>query len=350
MIDGEIRDRPLRVLVTGGAGFIGSHVVDRHLAAGDEVVVIDDLSTGSRDNLPHDAGPRLTVFEGRVEAPGILDRAFDRIDLVYHLAAAVGVFEILRRPLDSLRTNLDASEAVFERASREGVRTIFTSTSEVYGKNGKAPLSETDDSIYGPTTAHRWLYAVSKATDEFLALAHHRERGFPVTIVRLFNTTGPRQTGAYGMVVPRFVGQAMRGEPLTVYGSGSQTRCFTNVRDVVECLVRLGRTDAAIGVVVNIGRPIEITMNDLAELVRTVVGSTSPIVHLPYDKAYAPGFEDMRRRVPDVRRLGELIGFVPDTPLEATIREIIAWTDAGDDTPPAAVGAALGASRVRIKG
>jgi UDP-glucose 4-epimerase len=344
----------MRVLITGGAGFIGSHLVDRYVGQGDEVIVIDDFSTGSRENLRHHTTPALTIVEGRVEETGVLDGAFVGIDLVYHLAAAVGVFEILRRPLDSLQTNLDASEAVFERASREGVRTIFTSTSEVYGKNGKAPLSETDDSIYGPTTAHRWLYAVSKATDEFLALAHHREHGFPVTIVRLFNTTGPRQTGAYGMVVPRFVGQAMRGEPLTVYGSGSQTRCFTNVRDVVESLVRLGDTDAAIGEVVNIGQPVEIAMNDLAELVRTVVGSESPIVHLPYDQAYAPGFEDMRRRVPDVRRLGELIGFVPNTPLEQTIREIIDSTEAegaGDAArAPAGVGAGTEARRGQVEG
>jgi UDP-glucose 4-epimerase len=325
----------MRVLVTGGAGFIGSHLVDRHLAVGDEVVVIDDFSTGSRQNLRHHDTSKLTVVEGRVEDPRVLDEAFIDIDLVYHLAAAVGVFEILRRPLDSLRTNLDASEAIFERATRSAVRTIFTSTSEVYGKNGKAPLAEGDDSIYGPTTAHRWLYAVSKSTDEFLALAHHRERGFPVTIVRLFNTTGPRQSGAYGMVMPRFVHQAMTGQPLTVYGTGMQTRCFTNVADVVESLVRLAGTPAAIGQVVNIGQPAEISMNDLAEQVRAVVGSTSEVVHVPYDEAYEPGFEDMRRRVPDVRKLQGLIGYVPATPLEVTIRQLLAALAAGQ---PAASG------------
>jgi UDP-glucose 4-epimerase len=313
----------MRVLVTGGAGFIGSHLVDRHLARGDEVVVVDDFSTGSRQNLRHHSGEALTVIEGRVEDPAVLDRAFNRIDRVYHLAAAVGVFEILRRPLDSLRTNLDSSEAIFERAARDGVRTIFTSTSEVYGKNGRKALSELDDSIYGPTTASRWLYAVSKATDEFLALAYHREHGLPVTIARLFNTTGPRQTGAYGMVVPRFVQQALGGQPLTVFGSGTQTRCFTNVADVVESLVRLAECPAAVGEVVNIGRSKEISINDLAVLVRDAAGSVSPVVHVAYATAYAPGFEDMRRRVPDVRRLRALTGYAPSTPTETTVAQII---------------------------
>ena len=314
----------MRVLITGGAGFIGSHLVDRHLAEGDEVVVIDDFSTGSRRNLAHLETPRLTVVPGKVEDPPVLEEAFVRIDLVYHLAAAVGVFEILRRPLECLQTNLDASEAIFERATRDGVRTVFTSTSEVYGKNGKASLKETDDSIYGPTTASRWLYAVSKATDEFLALANHRQYGFPVTIVRLFNTTGPRQTGAYGMVVPRFVKQALAGEPMTVFGDGRQTRCFTNVLDAVEGLVRIGRTPAAIGRVVNIGQPSEISILDLATRIRDLIGSASQIDLVPYSVAYEPGFEDMRRRVPDVSLLRELTGYAPDTPLETTILQIVA--------------------------
>ncbi len=314
----------MRVLITGGAGFIGSHLVDRYLGNGDEVVVVDDFSTGSRDNLAHHRTSSLTVVAGKAEDRAVLDEAFVGVDLVYHLAAAVGVFEILRRPLECLRTNLDATEAVFERATREGIRTIFTSTSEVYGKNGKAPLKETDDSIYGPTTASRWLYAVSKATDEFLALATHREYGFPVTIVRLFNTTGPRQTGAYGMVVPRLIQQALAGLPLTVYGDGRQTRCFTNVHDVVEALVRLSNTPAAIARVVNVGQPDEISIQELAERIRRITGSSSPIEHVPYGVAYEPGFEDMHRRVPDVGLLRELTGFVPETPLEATIEEIVA--------------------------
>jgi UDP-glucose 4-epimerase len=321
----------MRVLITGGAGFIGSHLVDHHVAAGDEVMVVDDFSTGSRHNLRHHHDHQLKVVEGRVEDPRVLDEAFREIDLVYHLAAAVGVFEILRRPLDALRTNLDATEAIFERAMREGVRTIFTSTSEVYGKNGQASLSEKDDSIYGPTTASRWLYAVSKATDEFLALAHNREHGFPVTIARLFNTTGPRQSGAYGMVVPRFVHQALNGEPLTVFGTGQQTRCFTHVADVVAALTGLAGCDQAIGEVVNVGRPNEISINDLAEMVVSITGSSSEIVHVPYDLAYEPGFEDMRRRVPDVTRLGELLGNIPETPLEVTIRTIVDWIQADHD-------------------
>lgn len=323
----------MRVLITGGAGFIGSYIVDRHLAEGDDVIVVDDFSTGSRRNLAHHATSRLSVVEGRVEDEAVLDRAFVDIDLVYHLAAAVGVFEILRRPLECLRTNLDATEAVFERASRARVRTIFTSTSEVYGKNGKAHLGETDDSIYGPTTAARWLYAVSKATDEFLALAYHREYEFPVSIVRLFNTTGARQTGAYGMVVPRLVQQALAGDTLTVFGDGTQTRSFTNVHDVVEAIVRIGRTPAAIGRVVNIGQPSEISILNLAQRVLEVTGSASPIELVPYAVAYEPGFEDMRRRVPDVTLLRELVGYVPETPIEATIRQIVESIQSGEATP-----------------
>jgi UDP-glucose 4-epimerase len=331
----------VRVLITGGAGFIGSHLVDRYIANGDEVIVLDDFSTGSHRNLAHHRTSNLTVVEGRAEDPAALAEAFVQVDLVYHLAAAVGVFEILRRPLECLRTNLDATEAVFERATREGVRTVFTSTSEVYGKNGKAKLSETDDSIYGPTTASRWLYAVSKSTDEFLALATHREYGFPVTIVRLFNTTGPRQTGAYGMVVPRLIQQALSGSPMTVFGDGGQTRCFTNVLDVVEALVRIANTPAAIGRVVNIGQPTEISIRDLAELIRRVTGSTSPIERVPYSVAYEPGFEDMRRRVPDVAVLRELTGYVPETPLETTIAQLIASLEA-ELTPALVPGSTTG--------
>jgi UDP-glucose 4-epimerase len=319
----------VRILVTGGAGFIGSHLVDHHLAEGHEVVIVDDFSTGSHDNIAHHGTERLRVVVGKVEDPAVLDDAFDRIDLVYHLAAAVGVFEILRRPLECLRTNLDATEAIFDRATQAGVRTVFTSTSEVYGKNGKANLTETDDSIYGPTTASRWLYAVSKATDEFLALANHRQYGFPVTIVRLFNTTGPRQTGAYGMVVPRFVQQALSGSPLTVFGDGTQTRSFTNVHDAVEALVRIGRTPEALGRVVNIGQPSEISILELARRIIDVTGSRSEIELVPYGVAYEPGFEDMRRRVPDVTLLRELIGYVPDTTIDVTIRQIVEAVEAG---------------------
>lgn len=313
----------MKVLVTGGAGFVGSHLVDAHLTAGDEVVVVDDLSTGRIENIAgHVSAGRVRFLQGKAEDPAVLEPAFDGVDLVYHLAAAVGVFQILQHPLASIRTNLDASSAVFERAAARGIRTVFTSTSEVYGKNVADALNEDDDTIYGSTKVHRWLYAVSKATDEFLALAHHQESGLPVTIVRLFNTTGPRQTGAYGMVVPRFVRQAIEGEPLTVYGDGGQLRCFTNVHDVVAVLMALSATPAAIGEVVNVGNPREISIGDLAALVCRIVGSKSTVELVDYESAYGKGFEDMRRRVPDVSRLRSLIGFVPTTPLEDTIAEI----------------------------
>ncbi|MGD0861187.1 MAG: NAD-dependent epimerase/dehydratase family protein [Candidatus Limnocylindrales bacterium] len=313
----------MRVLVTGGAGFVGSHLVDAHVARGDDVVVVDDLSTGRMENIAaHVAGGRIRFHQGKAEDSAVLGPAFEGVDLVYHLAAAVGVFQILQYPLASIRTNLEASSAVFERAAARSVRTVFTSTSEVYGKNVSDALKEDDDTIYGPTKVRRWLYAVSKATDEFLALAYHQELGLPVTVVRLFNTTGPRQTGAYGMVVPRFVRQAIEGQPLTVYGDGGQLRCFTNVHDVVAALMALAATPAAIGEVVNVGNPREISIRDLASLVCKIVGSNSPVQLIDYESAYGEGFEDMRRRVPDVSRLRSLIGFVPTTPLEETIEGI----------------------------
>ena len=313
----------MRVLITGGAGFIGSHLVDRYLADGHDVTVIDNFSTGSPANLG-DTRARLTVIDGAVEDRSVLEPALDGADLVFHLAAAVGVFRILKKPVEALHANLDGSRAVFELAAASGVRTVFSSTSEVYGKNESDALRESDDSIFGPTSVRRWLYAASKATDEFMALAYHHEHGLPVTVVRLFNTSGPRQSPAYGMVIPRFVSQALAGEPITVFGDGSQTRCFTNVFDVVECLERLARAPEAIGKVVNVGLPAEIAISELAELVRTVCGSDSPIENVPYRTAYGSGFEDMRRRVPDVRRLRELIGYVPSTPVEITVRQIAA--------------------------
>jgi UDP-glucose 4-epimerase len=315
----------MRVLITGGAGFIGSHLADAHVAAGDEVVVLDDLSTGRFENISeHVLAGRVEFHLAKAQDAVAVAAAFAGVDLVYHLAAAVGVFEILKHPLQSIRTNLDASSVVFERAAESGVRTIFTSTSEVYGKNGHGPLKETDDTIYGSTQVSRWLYAVTKATDEFLALAYHEERGLPATVVRLFNTTGPRQSGAYGMVVPRFVRQALEGRPITVFGDGRQLRCFTNVRDVVAALMGLAASPEAIGAVVNIGNPREISISDLAELVRGMVRSDSVIEFQAYECAYGCGFEDMRRRVPDVGRLKELVGFVPAEPLETTIEEIAA--------------------------
>ena len=313
-----------RVLITGGAGFIGSHLVDRHVENGDEVVVVDDLSTGSRANLDGHDPSRVRLIVGRVEDAETLDPAFEGVELVYHLAATVGVFEVLRRPLDAMHSNLRATDAIFERAADHGVRTIFASTSEVYGKNDRDALRESDDSVFGATSVSRWLYGISKAADEFLALAFQRERDLPVTVVRLFNTTGPRQSAAYGMVLPRFVRQARRGERITVFGDGSQTRCFTNVHDVVESLVRLARVPESIGEVVNIGQPTEISILDLAELVRTACASSSEIEFVDYDRAYGTGFEDMRRRVPDVSKLLQLTGYVPRTTIRETIDQIIA--------------------------
>jgi UDP-glucose 4-epimerase len=315
----------MRVLITGGAGFIGSHLVDAHLERGDEVVVVDDLSTGRLANIAgHVAAGRVRFSQGKAEDPAVIAPAFEGVALVYHLAAAVGVFRILEHPLESLRTNLDASSAVLERAAGRGIRTVFASTSEVYGKNASDALKESDDTVYGPTTRHRWLYAVTKATDELLALAYHKERGLPVTIVRLFNTAGPRQTGAYGMVVPRFVRQALGGEPLTVYGDGTQKRCFTNVHDAVDAMMALADAPAAVGQVVNVGNPNEISILDLAALVCRVTGSRSQVRLIDYETAYGAGFEDMRRRVPDVSQLRDLVGRVPSTPIEETVREIAA--------------------------
>ena len=314
----------MRVMITGGAGFVGSHLVDRHVAAGDDVVVIDDFSTGSRANLAHLPPGAIEVIEARIEELPDFGALLDGVDRIHHLAAAVGVFSVLNRPLDALRRNLGASDVVFREAAERGIRTLFTSTSEVYGKNDAASLGEFDDSIFGPTSVSRWLYAISKAADECLALAYEREAGLPVTVVRLFNTTGPRQTGAYGMVLPRFVRQALAGDPLTVFGDGRQTRCFTNVFDVVEAITRLVATDDAVGQVVNVGYPREIGIGELAALVIRLTGSQSVIESVDYETAYGSGFEDMRRRVPDVSLLQKLIGYVPSTGLEETILQVVA--------------------------
>lgn len=314
----------MRILITGGAGFIGSHLAERLLGAGHHITVIDNVTTGSLDNVrPLLAAPRFELVTESVLNSDLMEYLTPRCDLVFHLAAAVGVRFIIDHPLLSIQTNIRATEIVLEQASRFEKPVFIASTSEVYGKNDSGPLAEDDDSIIGSTQITRWLYANSKATDEFLALAYHRERGLPVVIARFFNTIGPRQTGQYGMVVPRFVQQALAGEALTVYGDGQQTRCFTDVRDTVEAMVRLMETPSAVGEVFNIGNNREITIEQLARRVIQATGSTSSLRYVPYEAVYEGGFEDMRRRVPQVSKLRRVIGFAPEIPLESALQTII---------------------------
>ncbi|HWX19938.1 MAG TPA: NAD-dependent epimerase/dehydratase family protein [Candidatus Binatia bacterium] len=318
---------PKHTLVTGGAGFIGSHLVERLLAEGKSVIVIDDLSTGSLENLREVAThPRLRVLQTRVSACDNLSQLAAQAESVYHLAAAVGVELVVKSPIQVLQTNLHETEVLLEAAAPHRVPVLLTSTSEVYGKSQKAAFSEEDDLLIGPPHQARWSYACSKLMDEFLALAYARERALPVVIARLFNTVGPRQTGRYGMVLPRFIAAAKTGQPLRVYGDGRQTRCFCFVRDTVEALLRLQNCLAARDQVFNVGSTEEISVRQLAELVIQSLGSKSPIVSVPYGQAYAPGFDDMRRRKPVVDKLAAVAGFRPATPL----REIIQLTAAGD--------------------
>ncbi len=306
--------------MTGGAGFIGSHLVERLLADGKAVVVLDDLSTGRLENLRAvRAHPKLRVIKSRVSACGELRQLVAQAESIYHLAAAVGVELVVRSPIRVLDTNLHETEVLLEAAAGHGVPVLLTSTSEVYGKSQKEAFSEEDDLLIGPPHQARWSYACSKLMDEFLALAYAKERALPVVIVRLFNTVGPRQTGQYGMVLPRFIAAARSGQPLKVYGDGQQTRCFCYVRDTVEALVRLQGCAAARGQVFNVGSTDEITMRALAHRVIDTLGSKSAIELVPYSEAYAPGFDDMRRRKPVVEKLEATIGFRPRTELQAII-------------------------------
>ena len=310
----------MRALITGGAGFIGSHLADVLLARGDHVIVLDNLSTGRHENIAHLLG--RTDFEfvlGSVLNVDLVDDVVSRSDTVFHLAAAVGVELIVQKPLESLATNIRGSEVVFEKAHKYGTRILVTSTSEIYGKNTSDRLGEEDDRILGSPLKSRWSYSEAKAIDEILAYTYWREKGLESVIVRLFNTVGPRQTGTYGMVVPRFVRQAVLGEPLSVYGDGSQTRCFCFVGDVVQALVDLVEHPEAYGRVFNIGATGEISMAGLAEKVIEIVGSHSKIRYVPYEEAYEEGFEDMARRVPDTTRANQLIGFEPTVGLDDII-------------------------------
>jgi UDP-glucose 4-epimerase len=311
------------ILVTGGAGFIGSHLVERLLTDGKKVVVLDDFSTGSAANLRAMAGnPKLRVIECKISACAELPELAARAGAIYHLAAAVGVELVVKSPIHTLETNLHETEVLLKAAAGGRAPVLLASTSEVYGKSEKPVFSEDDDLLIGPPDKTRWGYACSKLMDEFLALAYAREKFLPVIITRLFNTVGPRQTGRYGMVVPRFIAAAKRGESLMVHGDGLQSRCFCFVKDTVEALVRLSDCPAALGQVFNIGGTEEITILDLARLIIAALGSKSEIELIPYDRAYTPGFEDMRRRKPRIEKLAALVGFRPST----TLREIILRT------------------------
>jgi nucleoside-diphosphate-sugar epimerase len=316
-------------LVTGGAGFIGSHLCDALLAAGHRVVVIDDLSTGSVRNLAHlEDHPRFERYRDTVLNRDLVTGLVARADAVFHLAAAVGVRLIVEHPVQTIETNVAGTAVVLEAASRAHKPVLLTSSSEVYGKATKVPFAEDDDLVLGNTTTGRWAYACSKALDEFLALAYSREKQLPVILVRLFNTAGPRQTGRYGMVLPRFVAQALSGRPLTVYGDGTQRRCFCYVGDVVAALVKLIEHGGAVRQVVNIGSDEEITIAALAERVRELAESRSEILRIPYAQAWDAEFADMPRRVPDLTRIRALIGFAPATRLDDIIMRVIEYARA----------------------
>ena len=314
----------MRALITGGAGFIGSHLSEALLAGGHEVLILDNLSTGSIDNIAHLKGrPGFEYFVDTVQNEPLLAELIDRSDVVFHLAAAVGVKLIVEQPVHTIETNVHGTEVVLKHANKKKKLVLIASTSEVYGKSTDFPFREDADLVMGPTPKHRWAYACSKAIDEFLALAYWKERKLPVIIVRFFNTVGPRQTGQYGMVIPNFVRQALAGEPITVFGDGNQSRSFTHVTDVVDALLKLVAEPAAIGQVFNIGNTEEISIKALAERVKALCGSASAIKLVPYDEAYESGFEDMPRRVPDLRKVHAAIGYAPKNSLDDILTQVI---------------------------
>jgi nucleoside-diphosphate-sugar epimerase len=314
----------VRALITGGAGFIGSHLSEALLAEGHDVLVMDNLSTGSIDNISHLKSRKgFEYFIDTVENEPLLAELIDRSDVVFHFAAAVGVKLIVEQPVYTIETNVHGTEVVLKHANKKKKLVVIASTSEVYGKSDDVPFREDSDLVMGPTPKHRWAYACSKAIDEFLALAYWKERKLPVIIVRFFNTVGPRQTGQYGMVIPNFVRQALAGEPITVFGDGKQSRAFTHVADVVGALLKLVVEPKAIGQVINIGNTEEITIENLALRVRELSASKSPIRYIPYDQAYESGFEDMPRRVPDLTRVNGLIGYAPTLSLDDILNQVI---------------------------
>jgi UDP-glucose 4-epimerase len=310
-------------LVTGGAGFIGSHLTERLLADGADVYVLDDLSTGAAQNLDAvRSRPNLHLYLDDIANGPLLTELVDRADVVYHLAAAVGVKLIVEDPVRTIETNIRGTEMLLERCARKGKKVLLASTSEVYGKGNRKRFGEEDDLVFGATTKPRWSYGCSKAIDEFLALAYHKSRELPVLILRFFNIVGPRQTGQYGMVVPRFVRQALQGGPITVYGDGEQVRCFTHVADLVNVLCALTDCEGAVGQIFNIGSDQPITINQLAERVRELVNPRAEITHIPYSQAYAEGFEDIRYRVPDISKLKKAVGFEPAHSLEDILGDV----------------------------
>jgi UDP-glucose 4-epimerase len=314
----------VRALITGGAGFIGSYMSELLLEHGHDVLVLDNLSTGSIDNIAHLKGRRgFEYFIDTVNNEPLLAELIDRGDVVFHFAAAVGVKLIVEQPVHTIENNVHGTEVVLKHANKKKKLVVIASTSEVYGKSDDVPFREDSDLVLGPTPKHRWAYACSKAIDEFLALAYWKERKLPVIIVRFFNTVGPRQTGQYGMVIPNFVRQALAGEPITVFGDGKQSRAFTHVADVVGALLKLVNEPKAIGQVINIGNTQEISIEKLAERIRTLSGSKSIIKYIPYDEAYESGFEDMPRRVPDLTRVEGLIGYTPVHTLDDILVQVI---------------------------
>ena len=316
----------MRVLITGGAGFIGSHLSDAYVARGDEVYIVDDLSTGSIRNIAHlKDNPRFHYQIDSVNNQRLMAELIDECDVVFHLAAAVGVKLIVESPVRTIETNVHCTEVVLAQASKKRKKVLVASTSEVYGLSNDVPFREDGNLVMGATTKGRWSYACSKAIDEFLALAYWREKKLPTVVVRLFNTVGPRQTGQYGMVIPTFVKQALAGRPITVYGTGEQTRCFGYVGDVVGALVGLMDTDEAVGQVFNIGSNEEVSILELARRIKQITRSESEIVLVPYDEAYEEGFEDMPRRVPDIAKVGKLVGFRPEMSLDGIIEKVVEY-------------------------
>ena len=311
----------MRVLITGGAGFIGSHLADHYVNKGRQITLLDNFSTGSKTNVAHLAG-KVTTVNGDIRNIELVDQLIKDSDLVLHMAAALGVNTILESPLESMSTNITGSEVVLHAAAKHNTRIIIASTSEIYGKNTKQPLTETDDRVVGAPQKIRWTYSDAKAIEEAMAFALHQEKKLPVTTVRLFNTVGPRQTGRYGMVVPRFVQAALKNEPLTIYGDGTQSRVFCHVDDAVQAIVTMAANDATIGDVYNVGGTGEVSIKQLAEQVIKVTGSTSPITYIAYSDAYPAGFEDIQRRVPDISKVKTAIGWAPAKDLKQIISDI----------------------------